>query len=83
MPLKSALFSTHIALHAAKNNSVEGRRMKIKTIITGISVCAAAGTAIYAISAATNAEKRMLKRRTSKAMHAIGEMAEGIAQIMG
>ena len=38
---------------------------------------------IYAISAATNAEKRMLKRRTSKAMHAIGEMAEGIAQIMG
>ena len=58
-------------------------KMKIKTIITGISVCAAAGTAIYAISAATNAEKRMLKRRTSKAMHAIGEMAEGIAQIMG
>ena len=57
--------------------------MKAKTIITGISVCAAAGTAVYALAAASSAEKRMLKKRTSRAMYAIGEVAEGIAQIMG
>lgn len=57
--------------------------MKIKTIITGISVCAAAGTVAYALTAASSAEKRMLKKRTSRAMNAIGEVAHGIAQIMG
>jgi hypothetical protein len=57
--------------------------MKIKTIVTGASVCAAAGTVIYAIASASNSEKRMLKRKTSKAMYALGEMAEGIAQIIG
>ena len=57
--------------------------MKIKTIVTGDSVCAAAGTVIYAIASASNSEKRMLKRKTSKAMYALGEMAEGIAQIIG
>ena len=58
-------------------------KMKIKTIVTGISVCAAAGTVAYAIAAASNSEKRMLKKRTSRAMNAIGEVAQGIAQIMG
>lgn len=58
-------------------------KMKIKTIITGISVCAAAGTVAYAVAAASNSEKRMLKKRTSRAMNAIGEVAQGIAQIMG
>ncbi|MBQ8120516.1 MAG: hypothetical protein IJ172_07060 [Ruminococcus sp.] len=57
--------------------------MKIKMIITGISVCAAAGTVAYALTAASSAEKRMLKKRTSRAMNAIGEVAQGIAQIMG
>lgn len=57
--------------------------MKIKTIITSVGVCAAAGTAVYAVLSSSAAEKRMLKKRTSRAMHAIGEMAEGIAQIMG
>lgn len=56
--------------------------MKVKTIITGISVCAAAGTIAYALTSASSSQKRMLKKRTGKAMHAIGEMAEGIAQIM-
>ena len=41
--------------------------MKIKTIITGISVCAAAGTVAYAVAAASSSEKRMLKKRTSRA----------------
>ena len=57
--------------------------MKVKTIIAGVSVCAAVGTALYAVANSTGSEKRMLKGRTSRAMHAIGEVAEGIAQIMG
>lgn len=56
--------------------------MKAKSLVTGISFAVAAGTAAYAISTATAREKRMLKSRTGRALHAIGDVMEGVSMMM-
>ncbi|MDO4944345.1 MAG: hypothetical protein Q4E74_03985 [Ruminococcus sp.] len=56
--------------------------MNMKPIITGISTGITAGAIAYAVSTATNKEKRMLKCRAGKALHAMGDVMDGISMIM-
>lgn len=56
--------------------------MKVKSIVTGVSFAIAAGTTAYAIANATSREKRMLKSRTGKALHAMGDVMEGISSML-
>lgn len=45
--------------------------MKMKSMITGVSMAIAAGTVAYAVTEATSSEKKMLKSRTGRAIRAI------------
>lgn len=56
--------------------------MKIKSIVTGVSFAIAAGSAAFAVANATAREKRMLKSRTGKALHAMGDVMDGISSMM-
>lgn len=48
--------------------------MKMKSMITGVSMAIAAGTVAYAVTEATSSEKKMLKSRTGRAIRAIGDV---------
>ncbi|WP_294407679.1 hypothetical protein [uncultured Ruminococcus sp.] len=54
----------------------------MKPIITGISMGIAAGTVAYAMTTASSRDKRMLKSRTGKALHAMGDVVDGISMMM-
>lgn len=56
--------------------------MKAKPIITGISMGIAAGTVAYAVSSASSREKKMLRSRTGRAFHAMGDVMDGISMMM-
>lgn len=56
--------------------------MKVKSIITGISFAIAAGSAAYAVANASSREKRMLKSRTGRALHAMGDVMDGISMML-
>lgn len=56
--------------------------MKMKSIISGVSMGIAAGTVIYAVTEATSREKKMLKSRTGKALRAMGDVMDGISMMM-
>lgn len=56
--------------------------MKMKPIITGISMGIAAGTVAYAMTTASTREKKMLKSRTGRALHAMGDVMDGISMMM-
>lgn len=56
--------------------------MKMKSMITGVSMTIAAGTVAYAVTEATSSEKKMLKSRTGRAIRAIGDVMDGISMMM-
>ena len=56
--------------------------MKVKSVVTGISFALAAGTAAYAVANASQREKRTLKYKAGKALHAMGEVMDTISGIM-
>jgi len=56
--------------------------MQTQAIIKGMAVGAAAGMAGYLISSASQSEKSKLKRRTVKAVHAVGAVMDSIADFM-
>ena len=55
--------------------------MKMKSMITGVSMAIAAGTVAYAVTEASS-EKKMLKSRTGRAIRAIGDVMDGISMMM-
>ena len=56
--------------------------MKMKPMVTGVSMAVAAGTLAYAFAMSSSKEKRMLKSRTGKALHAMGDVADVINMMM-
>jgi hypothetical protein len=60
----------------------EETAMKMKSMITGVSMAIAAGTVAYAVTEATSSEKKMLKSRTGRAIRAIGDVMDGISMMM-
>lgn len=52
--------------------------MKVNSIVKGISIGLTAGTVAYAVANATSKDKRRLKSNAGKAIHAIGDVVEGI-----
>lgn len=56
--------------------------MKMKSMITGVSMAIAGGTVAYAVTEATSSEKKMLKSRTGRAIRAIGDVMDGISMMM-
>ncbi len=57
-------------------------KMKISSIAKGVSVGLTAGAITYAVANATSREKRRLKSNAGRALHAIGDMVEGINMMM-
>ncbi|MGN0594871.1 MAG: hypothetical protein ACI4I6_06900 [Hominimerdicola sp.] len=56
--------------------------MKMRSLVTGVTMGIAAGTVVYAISGSSSREKRRLKTRTGKALHAMGDVIDGISVMM-
>jgi hypothetical protein len=56
--------------------------MKIKPIVTGISMGVTAGAIAYAMTASSERDKKMLRSRAGKAFHAMGDVMDGIAVLM-
>ena len=56
--------------------------MKVKSAVTGITVALAAGTAALAVANASSKEKRSLKYKTGKALHAMGDVMEMISTMV-
>lgn len=56
--------------------------MQLKPIITGVSLGIAAGTVAYAVSMSSARERRMLKSRAGRALHAMGDVIDGISLMM-
>ena len=56
--------------------------MKAKSVITGISFAIAAGTAAYAVANASQKEKRTLKTKAGKALHAMGDVMDTISDMI-
>ena len=56
--------------------------MKMKSVISGVSMGIAAGTVIYAIFEASSREKKMLKSRTGRALRAMGDVVDGLSMMM-
>jgi hypothetical protein len=48
----------------------------------GVSAGMVAGAAVYAFSNAKSSKKRRLKSRTARAIHAIGDIADSVADFM-
>ena len=51
--------------------------MNLPTILTGAAVTAAVGTAAYMMTG------KQLKKKAGKAVQAVGDIVEGISNIMG
>lgn len=56
--------------------------MNMTSMAKGITAGIAAGTMVYAVSNASNRQKRKIKHSTGKALRAIGDMVEGIGYMM-
>ncbi|MBQ6041373.1 MAG: hypothetical protein K5705_02585 [Oscillospiraceae bacterium] len=56
--------------------------MQIQAIAKGMAIGAAAGMAGYLLSSASSGERSRLKRRTVKAVHAIGAVMDSIADFI-
>ena len=56
--------------------------MNMTSIAKSITAGIAAGTMVYAVSNASNRQKRKIKHSTGKALRAIGDMVEGISYMM-
>ena len=56
--------------------------MSISSIAKGISVGLTAGAIAFAVANATSKEKRDLKKNAGRALRAIGDIVEGVGDIM-
>lgn len=56
--------------------------MQLQAITKGLAAGAAAGMIGYLISAASGGEKSRLKRRTARAVHALGAVFDSISDIL-
>ncbi len=56
--------------------------MQMQAIVKGMAAGAAAGMIGYFISSASGSEKSKLKRRTVKAMHAIGAVMDSVSELI-
>jgi pilus assembly protein TadC len=54
----------------------------MSAMIKGVSAGMATGAAVYAYSNSKIGKKRNLKSRTAKAIHALGDIAEGLADFI-
>ena len=55
--------------------------MQLSAIAKGVAVGAAAGTVGYFVSTASAGKTAKLKRRTVKAVHAIGAVMDSVAEV--
>lgn len=56
--------------------------MNAGAMMKGVGAGMAAGAMVYAFSSAKSSKKRKLKSRTARAIHAVGDIAEGIADFI-
>ena len=56
--------------------------MSISSLAKGISVGLTAGAIAFAVANATSKEKRNLKKNAGRALRAIGDIVEGVGDIM-
>lgn len=56
--------------------------MNAMAMAKGVSAGMVAGAAVYAFSNAKSSKKRKLKSRTARAIHAVGDIAEGLADFI-
>jgi hypothetical protein len=56
--------------------------MNVTAMAKGVSAGMITGAAVYAASTAKSSKKRKLKSRVAKAVYAMGDIAEGIADFM-
>ena len=56
--------------------------MQTKAIAAGMAAGAAAGMLGYFFTSASSSEKTRLKKRTVKAMHAIGAMLDSVSDML-
>ena len=56
--------------------------MQMQAIVKGMAAGAAAGMIGYFISNASGSEKNKLKRRTLKAVHAVGAVMDSVADFL-
>lgn len=57
--------------------------MNLPTILTGAAVTAAVGTAAYMMTGKKKNTAKQLKKKAGKAVQAVGDIVEGISNIMG
>ena len=55
--------------------------MQLQAVVKGAAVGAAAGMVGYLVSAAGSGEKSRLKRRTIKAVHALGAVMDSVSDL--
>ena len=56
--------------------------MQLQAIAKGMALGAAAGMAGYLLSSAGSSELKRLKRKTCKAVRAIGAVMDGVAELL-
>ena len=56
--------------------------MKVKSVVTGLTVAAVAGTLAYGMSTASAREKRTLKNKTGRALYAIVDVMEVVSAML-
>ncbi len=56
--------------------------MNVMALAKGASAGIVAGAAVYAYTNARSSKKRRLKSKTAKAIHAVGDIAETMAEFM-
>lgn len=56
--------------------------MNKMAVVKGVSAGMAAGTAVYAMSKAKSRNKHRLKARTARAIYALGDIVEGLADFI-
>lgn len=57
-------------------------KMNAMSVAKAVGAGMTVGAAVYAYSNAKSTKKRRLKSRTARAIHAVGDIAEGIADFM-
>lgn len=57
--------------------------MKMSSLMKGVSMGIATGVMTYTIANATSRQKNKIKRSTGKAFKAVGEVIDGVSNMIG
>ena len=72
--------------HLRQNNRITQQKgavhMQMQAIVKGMAAGAAAGMIGYLVSSASGSEKSKLKKRTVKAVHAIGAVMDSVSDLI-